>query len=191
MSPTTTPPAPPQLGCLSSLTRSNLEENCTCSQASGTTCPQASIPEQFASVPWNSFSRVVLKALYDFIPVSVHCNKSSAVRFPVRGSVGGLGGARSSSRPPSALLMLTQQQVPRVPALLCPRPHPSPQHQATGLHPKEPARSAHSTWLEKSGDGRQAQTDSRPADGRTDNTAGQARLPAPGPHHITGLISVV
>ncbi|XP_077707417.1 dopamine beta-hydroxylase [Canis aureus] len=70
--------------------RSNLGEYCTCPQASGTTCPQASgttcprasVPEQFASVPWNSFSRVVLKALYDFIPVTVHCNKSSAVRFP-------------------------------------------------------------------------------------------------------------
>ncbi|XP_069862840.1 dopamine beta-hydroxylase [Dipodomys merriami] len=45
------------------------------------TCPQASVPQQFASVPWNSFNRDVLKALYDFAPVSMHCNKSSAIRF--------------------------------------------------------------------------------------------------------------
>ncbi|EPY84719.1 dopamine beta-hydroxylase [Camelus ferus] len=53
--------------------RFNSEEVCT--------CPQASVPEQFASVPWNSFSRQVLGALYGFAPISVHCNKSSAVRF--------------------------------------------------------------------------------------------------------------
>ncbi|OWK10220.1 DBH, partial [Cervus elaphus hippelaphus] len=35
--------------------RFNSEEVCT--------CPQASVPEQFASVPWNSFNREVLKAL--------------------------------------------------------------------------------------------------------------------------------
>ncbi|XP_012375079.1 dopamine beta-hydroxylase isoform X2 [Dasypus novemcinctus] len=45
------------------------------------TCPQASVPQQFAAVPWNSFNRDVLKALYDFAPISVHCNKSSAVRY--------------------------------------------------------------------------------------------------------------
>ncbi|XP_073908721.1 dopamine beta-hydroxylase isoform X2 [Castor canadensis] len=53
--------------------RFNSEDVCT--------CPQASIPQQFASVPWNSFNRDVLKALYDFAPISMHCNKSSAVRF--------------------------------------------------------------------------------------------------------------
>ncbi|XP_032757751.1 dopamine beta-hydroxylase [Rattus rattus] len=46
------------------------------------TCPQASVPQQFASVPWNPFNRVMLKALYDYAPISVHCNKTSAVRFP-------------------------------------------------------------------------------------------------------------
>lgn len=46
------------------------------------------MPEQFASVPWNSFSRDVLEALYGFAPISVHCNKSSAVRFQVRGPAG-------------------------------------------------------------------------------------------------------
>ncbi|XP_047555231.1 dopamine beta-hydroxylase isoform X1 [Lutra lutra] len=54
--------------------RFNAEEVCT--------CPQASVPEQFASVPWNSFSRDMLKAVYGFAPISVHCNKSTAVRFP-------------------------------------------------------------------------------------------------------------
>ncbi|XP_070286090.1 dopamine beta-hydroxylase isoform X2 [Myotis yumanensis] len=53
--------------------RFNSEEVCT--------CPQTSVPEQFASVPWNSFSRDVLQALYGSAPLSVHCNKSSAVRF--------------------------------------------------------------------------------------------------------------
>ncbi|XP_054440117.1 dopamine beta-hydroxylase [Pteronotus mesoamericanus] len=52
----------------------NSEEVCT--------CPQASVPEQFAAVPWNSFSRDTLRALYGFAPLSVHCNKSSASRFP-------------------------------------------------------------------------------------------------------------
>uniref|UniRef100_A0A8C5LH31 Dopamine beta-hydroxylase n=1 Tax=Jaculus jaculus TaxID=51337 RepID=A0A8C5LH31_JACJA len=53
--------------------RFNSEEVCT--------CPQASVPEQFTSVPWNSFSRETLKALYNYAPISMHCNKSSAVRF--------------------------------------------------------------------------------------------------------------
>ncbi|XP_070451030.1 dopamine beta-hydroxylase isoform X1 [Equus przewalskii] len=53
--------------------RFNGEEVCT--------CPQASVPEQFATVPWNSFNRQVLSALYGFAPISMHCNKSSAVRF--------------------------------------------------------------------------------------------------------------
>ncbi|XP_039111111.1 dopamine beta-hydroxylase [Hyaena hyaena] len=53
--------------------RFNDEEVCT--------CPQASVPEQFESVPWNSFNREMLRALYGFAPISVHCNKSSAVRF--------------------------------------------------------------------------------------------------------------
>lgn len=56
--------------------RFNDEEVCT--------CPQVSIPQQFFSVPWNTFNRDVLKSLYGFAPISMHCNKSSAVRFPVR-----------------------------------------------------------------------------------------------------------
>lgn len=53
----------------------NNEEVCT--------CPQASVPEQFTSVPWNSYNRDMLKALYRFAPISMHCNKTSAVRFQV------------------------------------------------------------------------------------------------------------
>ena len=34
-------------------------------------------------MPWNSFNREVLKALYGFAPISMHCNQSSAVRFQV------------------------------------------------------------------------------------------------------------
>uniref|UniRef100_A0A8D0LBH8 Dopamine beta-hydroxylase n=1 Tax=Sphenodon punctatus TaxID=8508 RepID=A0A8D0LBH8_SPHPU len=47
-------------------------------------CPLASVSQQFSAIPWNSFNRDVLKSLYDFAPISMHCNKSSAVRFPVR-----------------------------------------------------------------------------------------------------------
>ncbi|XP_077162214.1 dopamine beta-hydroxylase [Paroedura picta] len=54
--------------------RFNDEEVCT--------CPDTSVTQQFSSVPWNSFNKGVLKSLYDFAPISVHCNKSSAVRFP-------------------------------------------------------------------------------------------------------------
>ena len=70
-------PSAPQtpLWAAPSRTRFNSEEVCT--------CPQASVPEQFASVPWNSFNREVLKALYGFAPISMHCNQSSAVRFQV------------------------------------------------------------------------------------------------------------
>ncbi|KFQ99299.1 Dopamine beta-hydroxylase, partial [Opisthocomus hoazin] len=45
-------------------------------------CPQVSVPQQFSSIPWNTFNRDVLKSLYGFAPISVHCNESSAVRFP-------------------------------------------------------------------------------------------------------------
>lgn len=55
--------------------RFNDEEVCT--------CPEASITQQFSSIPWNSFNREVLSSLYDFAPISMHCNKSTAVRFPV------------------------------------------------------------------------------------------------------------
>lgn len=57
------------------LPRFNDEEICT--------CPQVSVPQQFYSIPWNTFNRDVLKSLYGFAPISMHCNKSSAVRFPV------------------------------------------------------------------------------------------------------------
>ncbi|KAM9324234.1 dopamine beta-hydroxylase [Gastrophryne carolinensis] len=46
------------------------------------TCPQADVTEQFNEVPWNSFTSEVLGSLYSFSPISMHCNKSSALRFP-------------------------------------------------------------------------------------------------------------
>ncbi|XP_070811803.1 dopamine beta-hydroxylase [Pituophis catenifer annectens] len=55
------------------LDRFNDEDICT--------CPDASVTRQFSSVSWNLFSREVLRALYDSAPISMHCNKSSAVRF--------------------------------------------------------------------------------------------------------------
>ncbi|XP_072345050.1 dopamine beta-hydroxylase isoform X2 [Scyliorhinus torazame] len=46
------------------------------------TCPQVPVTDQFNAVTWNPFSNQVLRALYDSAPISMHCNKSSAVRFP-------------------------------------------------------------------------------------------------------------
>ncbi|XP_040298748.1 dopamine beta-hydroxylase isoform X2 [Bufo bufo] len=46
------------------------------------TCLQSSVTEQFNKVPWNSFTSKVLDSLYNYSPISMHCNKSSAVRFP-------------------------------------------------------------------------------------------------------------
>ncbi|MGH0122748.1 UNVERIFIED_CONTAM: hypothetical protein FKN15_007079 [Acipenser sinensis] len=45
-------------------------------------CPQAAVPEQFAAVSWDPFSKDVLWALYSTSPISMHCNQSSATRFP-------------------------------------------------------------------------------------------------------------
>uniref|UniRef100_A0A8B9EVL7 Dopamine beta-hydroxylase n=1 Tax=Anser cygnoides TaxID=8845 RepID=A0A8B9EVL7_ANSCY len=70
--------------------RFNDEEVCT--------CPQVSVPQQFSSIPWNTFNRDVLKSLYGFAPISMHCNKSSAVRFPVRTASPGLKPPRSAPR---------------------------------------------------------------------------------------------
>lgn len=96
--------------------RFNSEEVCT--------CPHASVPEQFASVPWNSFNRDVLKALYGFAPISMHCNKSSAVRFQVccpvgvlgAHTVGQVGNPQSHPQP----LMGAQWQPLQLPTPLCP-----------------------------------------------------------------------
>ncbi|XP_067826121.1 dopamine beta-hydroxylase-like [Heptranchias perlo] len=46
------------------------------------TCPQVSVTQQFNAVTWSPFSSQVLRALYNSAPISVHCNKSTAVRFP-------------------------------------------------------------------------------------------------------------
>lgn len=119
-----TPLPAPSLGCVPCPTRFNAEEVYT--------CPQTSVPEQFASVPWNSFSRDMLKAVYGFAPISVHCNKSTAVRFPVRKPRRGL-------------------------APLHPGPHRGPQRGVTGSAP----RRAPAKQLERSGGGRRGprQTD--------------------------------
>ncbi|OCT65271.1 dopamine beta-hydroxylase [Xenopus laevis] len=54
--------------------RFNSDEVCT--------CPDSPVTEQFHEVPWNSFSSGVLKSLYSSAPISMHCNRSSAMRFP-------------------------------------------------------------------------------------------------------------
>ncbi|KAM8802416.1 dopamine beta-hydroxylase [Rhynchonycteris naso] len=78
--------------------RFNSEEVCT--------CPLTSVPEQFASVPWNSFSRDMLKALYGFAPISMHCNKSSAVRFQGEWNL----------QPLPQIISVLEESAPRCPA---------------------------------------------------------------------------
>ncbi|XP_012520163.1 PREDICTED: dopamine beta-hydroxylase [Propithecus coquereli] len=76
------------------------------------TCPQASVPEQFASVPWNSFNRDVLQALYGFAPISMHCNKSSAVRFQGQWNL----------QPLPEIISTLEEPTPQCPAIQCPSP---------------------------------------------------------------------
>nr|XP_031529572.1 dopamine beta-hydroxylase isoform X2 [Vicugna pacos] len=90
--------------------RFNSEEVCT--------CPQASVPEQFASVPWNSFSRQVLGALYGFAPISVHCNKSSAVRFQGEWDRQPLPEIISKLEEPSPRCAASRRQSPAGPAVV-------------------------------------------------------------------------
>ncbi|NXY49014.1 DOPO hydroxylase, partial [Ceuthmochares aereus] len=84
--------------------RFNDEEVCT--------CPQVSVPQQFYSVPWNTFNRDVLKSLYNFAPISMHCNKSSAIRFP----------GQWEKQPLPIITERLQEPVPRCP----PTPGPQP-----------------------------------------------------------------
>ncbi|XP_053552214.1 dopamine beta-hydroxylase [Bombina bombina] len=42
----------------------------------------AAVTKQFNEVSWNSFSSQMLNSLYEFAPISMHCNQSSAIRFP-------------------------------------------------------------------------------------------------------------
>ena len=125
-------------------TRFNGEEVCT--------CPQASVPEQFATVPWNSFNRDVLRALYGFAPISMHCNKSSAVRFQVR--AWGAGEPQGAGHPPEAtpshLPTPARRQVPRY-CPCAPQAPPRTPGGSDGLRPKELAKSAPSEQLEKPG----------------------------------------
>uniref|UniRef100_A0A803VN33 Dopamine beta-hydroxylase n=2 Tax=Ficedula albicollis TaxID=59894 RepID=A0A803VN33_FICAL len=75
-------------------------------------CPQVSVPQQFYSIPWNTFNRDVLKSLYGFAPISVHCNKSSAVRFP----------GEWEKQPLPSITERLRERVPRCP----PAPEPQP-----------------------------------------------------------------
>ncbi|XP_021050319.1 dopamine beta-hydroxylase [Mus pahari] len=81
------------------------------------TCPQASVPQQFASVPWNSFNRDMLKALYDYAPISMHCNKTSAVRFPGEWNLQPLPQVTSTLEEPTPRCPTRQTQSPGNPAV--------------------------------------------------------------------------
>ncbi|XP_069922771.1 dopamine beta-hydroxylase [Oryctolagus cuniculus] len=90
--------------------RFNSEDVCT--------CPQASVPQQFASVPWNSFSRDVLRALYGFAPISMHCNKSSAVRFQGEWDLQPLPEITSTLLEPAPQCPASQAQSPAGPTVV-------------------------------------------------------------------------
>ncbi|XP_066188952.1 dopamine beta-hydroxylase [Sylvia atricapilla] len=75
-------------------------------------CPQVSVPQQFYSIPWNTFNRDVLKSLYAFAPISMHCNKSSAVRFP----------GEWEKQPLPRITERLREPIPRCP----PAPEPQP-----------------------------------------------------------------
>uniref|UniRef100_A0A4W3IY33 Dopamine beta-hydroxylase n=1 Tax=Callorhinchus milii TaxID=7868 RepID=A0A4W3IY33_CALMI len=45
-------------------------------------CPSEPVSQQFQAVSWDSFSKHVLRLLYASAPISMDCNRSSAVRFP-------------------------------------------------------------------------------------------------------------
>ncbi|XP_019396439.1 PREDICTED: dopamine beta-hydroxylase [Crocodylus porosus] len=78
-------------------------------------CPQTSVTQQFASVPWNAFSRDVLKSLYGFAPISMHCNKSSAVRFP----------GEWEKQPLPQIAKMLPAPIPHCPPPLAPPPPPA------------------------------------------------------------------
>ncbi|XP_037653314.1 dopamine beta-hydroxylase [Choloepus didactylus] len=90
--------------------RFNSEDVCT--------CPQASVTQQFASVPWNSFNRDVLRALYGFAPISMHCNKSSAVRFQGEWSLQPLPEIISTLQEPAPRCPASRGQSPAGPAVV-------------------------------------------------------------------------
>lgn len=81
------------------------------------TCPQASVPQQFSSVPWNSFNRDMLKALYDYAPISMHCNKTSAVRFPGEWNLQPLPKITSTLEEPTPRCPIRQTQSPANPTV--------------------------------------------------------------------------
>lgn len=146
------PSAHPSLDCAFPTARFNSEEVCT--------CPQASVPEQFASVPWNSFSRHVLAALYGFAPVSVHCNKSSAVRFQVCRLAGAgarrVRGARAAQEPAARRRVPWLSAGPSASgAASAPR---GPQRVATGPPPPGSWHKTEASWQQRGPD---TQTEAR------------------------------
>ncbi|KAF5893885.1 dopamine beta-hydroxylase-like, partial [Clarias magur] len=48
----------------------------------GCSCSQTSVEDEFSSVTWDAFSAEVLDSLYTTSPISMHCNRSTAERFP-------------------------------------------------------------------------------------------------------------
>nr|XP_024108152.2 dopamine beta-hydroxylase isoform X1 [Pongo abelii]XP_054376834.1 dopamine beta-hydroxylase isoform X1 [Pongo abelii] len=92
------------------INRFNNEDVCT--------CPQASVSQQFTSVPWNSFNRDVLKALYSFAPISMHCNKSSAVRFQGEWNLQPLPKVISTLEEPTPQCPTSQGQSPAGPTIV-------------------------------------------------------------------------
>lgn len=116
----------------------NNEEVCT--------CPQASVPEQFTSVPWNSYNRDMLKALYRFAPISMHCNKTSGVSFQVRQCDREWWVTAGTQR------LLIPYPVPSKPhwclnlqSQVCPDPEEDPRRVEEG-HPEPQTRSTHMRW---------------------------------------------
>lgn len=82
------------------------------------TFPGVSVPQQFASVPWNSFNHAVLKALYDYAPISMHCNKTSAVRFPGEWNLQPLPKITSTLEEPTPRCPVRQPQSPASPTVV-------------------------------------------------------------------------
>uniref|UniRef100_A0A8V1AHW8 Dopamine beta-hydroxylase n=3 Tax=Gallus gallus TaxID=9031 RepID=A0A8V1AHW8_CHICK len=78
-------------------------------------CPRVSVPQQFSSVPWNTFNKQILKSVYNFAPISMHCNKSSAVRFPGQWEKQPLPSITKTLREPKPHCPPTPEPRPAVP----------------------------------------------------------------------------
>ncbi|KAG2470030.1 DOPO hydroxylase, partial [Polypterus senegalus] len=96
-------------------------------------CPRASVTEQFAAVSWDSFSKQVLRALYDTAPISMHCNQSSAIRFP--GSILTHTAPRLGSLQPSVALAGHHAEPPTPAARLASQQTMAPPQDTTPSFP--------------------------------------------------------